>query len=386
MSELVVPGCTIGILGGGQLGRMLAMEAKRNGYKVAVLDPCKDAPAALFADHHLVAAFDDMDAALKLAEISDVVTYEFENIDVKIVEALEKKYRIFPGSQVLKVTQDRFLEKNFFRENSIPVTDFAKVVTVDDLKKAEESVGFPAVLKTCRLGYDGKGQRVIHNTEDALEAFEQFKGCDLIWEKMVDFEKEISVVAVRGLDGQVLTYPIPHNIHEDNILNVSVVPADISDATADEAKRVAMKIAEKLEIVGTFCVELFVLPDGSVTANEIAPRPHNSGHYTIEGCLVSQFENQMRAICGLPLGSTDLLSPLAMVNILGEDSGDDLLGVEDLFLDSNVRLHLYEKTIVKNKRKMGHLTVLASDADEALKKALKARKSLSWGKVEFPKT
>lgn len=381
--DFVSPGKTIGILGGGQLGRMLAMEAKRTGYYVITLDPTPKCPAGLFADKEIVAAYDDVKAAESLAKDSDVLTYEFENINVEMVRNLEKAgYKIFPGSHVLEISQDRILEKTFFRKNGIPVCDFLKVVTIKDLEKADKEVGYPAVLKTCRFGYDGKGQIVIKNKKQALRAYEQLKGQDLIWEKFVDFEKEISVICVRNLESDVVIYPIPENIHKENILDISIVPARISKKTEKMAKEIALAVASRLKVVGTFCVELFVLKNGEVVDNEIAPRPHNSGHYTMDGCIVSQFENQMRAVCNLPLGSTDLLSPVVMVNILGSDKGNDLLGVEKLFEDSNVKLHLYQKKESKLKRKMGHFTVLGKTAEEALRKAIKIRKSIYWGKFE----
>ena len=381
MSHKVLPGQTIGILGGGQLGRMLAFEARRNGYKVVVLDPMEDSPAGLLADKQIVAEFDDVEAAKRLAEMCDVVTYEFENINVELVKELEKDHQVFPGSQLLEVTQHRFLEKSFFKENGLGVTQFAKVGSKEDLVRAEQEVGYPAVLKTCRFGYDGKGQRVVSDHGEAVEAFEELGGEDLIWEKMVDFKCEVSVIAVRNGQGEVVTYPVPENLHHNNILDFSLVPARIDESVANEARDMTKKVAIALNVVGTFCVEFFVLEDGSLLANEIAPRPHNSGHYTLEGCLVSQFENQLRAICGLPLGSTELLTPTVMANLLGSGEGDDLLGVEAAFVDEDVRLHLYEKKSAKLNRKMGHLTVVASDVEAALEKAREARDKLSWGNI-----
>lgn len=381
MTKTILPPSTIGILGGGQLGKMTAQEAKRMGYKVIVLDPTPNCPAAQVADKQIVAAYDDLDAAKELAKESDVITYEFENINVDVVRAMEQEHPVYPGAHVLEVTQHRYYEKSFFEENAIPVTGFALIQTKNDIEDAESKVGYPAMLKTCRFGYDGKGQQPIYNSEEAKEAFQDLAkdGQDLIWEKMVEFTKEISVVCVRNVRGDIATYPIAENQHSESILRTSIVPADISSETTQIAQSIAKTIAEKLNVVGTFCVELFVLPDGSLVANEIAPRPHNSGHYTIEGCLVSQFAHQMRAICDLPLGSTQLRSPIVMENIIGDGKGNRLMGIEELLKNPNIVLHLYGKSEAKAKRKMGHFTVVAQSRDEALRMAEEGRGKLYWG-------
>ncbi|KKP40041.1 MAG: phosphoribosylaminoimidazole carboxylase ATPase subunit, 5-(carboxyamino)imidazole ribonucleotide synthase [Candidatus Peregrinibacteria bacterium GW2011_GWF2_33_10] len=375
---MITPGACIGILGGGQLGRMLAFEAKRMGYFVIVLDPTLDCPAAQVCDQQIVAEYDDLNAALDLVSKCNVITYEFENVEVTIVEELEKNIGVYPGSKVLRTTQHRFLEKSFFKDSRILVTDFALVQNLNDLKQAAIKIGFPGILKTCRFGYDGKGQRVLKNLKDAENAFNEFKDQDLIWEKMVDFDKECSVIASRNLSGEIVIYPISENIHKDNILDISIVPARISEKSKQQAIQAVKTIAEDLEIVGTFCVEFFVLRNGEVMANEIAPRPHNSGHYSIEACYTSQFENQLRAVCNLPLGSPDLIMPAVMVNILGDGQGNTFSGAEDLLKAKGVYLHLYGKAVAKAQRKMGHITVLDQSVDQALEKALNLRQQINW--------
>lgn len=381
---MILPRSTIGVLGGGQLGRMFAMEAKRMGYRVWTLDPEPDSPCGQIADGQVQAPFDDLDAAQELADRSDILTYEFENIDVAVVEALERGGKqVSPSSLVLKIAQNRLLEKEFLRDHQIPVTDFYKIQTLKDIDVAREKIGFPSVLKTIFGGYDGKGQIVIQNQKEAEGAFQVLeeisRGRTLVWEKFVPFVKELGIICSRNKAGEVVTFPISENTHRDNILHLSLVPARISQEVEARLIEIAKAIAGALNIIGTFCVETFLLKDGSVMVNEIAPRPHNCGHYTLDACVTSQFEQQLRAICNLPLGSTRLLSPVAMVNLLGEGTGNDLIGLEEALRDPNVKLHLYGKKEAKAKRKMGHLTVLADNVEEALSRVLSAHKKLRWG-------
>ncbi len=380
---MILPRSTIGVLGGGQLGRMFAMEAKRMGYRVWTLDPEPDSPCGQIADGQIQASFDDIGAAQELADRCDIITYEFENIDVAVVEALEREGReVSPSSQVLRITQNRLLEKEFLGHHQIPVTDFYEVRNPSDIVTAGSKIGFPSVLKTIFGGYDGKGQIVIQNEKDAEEAFQVLEeisgGKTLVWEKYVPFVKELGIICSRNRAGEVATFPIAENTHRENILHLSSVPARIGQEVEDRLIEIGKVIAEALHIVGTFCVETFLLKDGSVMVNEIAPRVHNCGHYTLDACLTSQFEQHARAICDLPLGSTRLLSPVAMVNLLGEGNGNELIGPEDALRDPNVKLHLYGKKVAKAKRKMGHLTALAINVEEAIDRALSAHKKLRW--------
>jgi 5-(carboxyamino)imidazole ribonucleotide synthase len=375
----VLPGSTLGILGGGQLGRMFAGAAKRLGYRIAVLEPSPDSPCAQIADTALQASYTDENALKELASISHALTYEFENVDAGAVEFLERQGKpIHPSSRVLRITQDRILEKTFARKHGIPVTAFAGIRTAQELEEAMTEVGLPAFLKTCRGGYDGKGQVRIETAEEGRKALADFSGRDLILERLVPFTREMSLVACRGSDGAFTAYPPSENGHVRSVLDISIYPARVSPATAEAAREIARKVAEGLEIVGTFCVEFFVLADGSLLLNEIAPRPHNSGHATLDACLCSQFEQQVRAVCGLPLGSTELLSSAAMINILGTGEGDRLVGVEELLSHPEVSLHLYGKNHAPRGRKMGHFTVLADTADAAESKARILQKMLRW--------
>jgi 5-(carboxyamino)imidazole ribonucleotide synthase len=346
------------------------------GYKVVTLDPVPNSPCGQIADKQIVAEFDDFDAAFKLAEMCDVITYEFENVNVEIVEALEEENRLYPRSHVLRITQNRLQEKEFVRNIGIGVVDFCRVECSEDVESGYRKVGLPAILKTVHGGYDGKGQVVVESEEDLKRL--NIKGQTLIWEKKVPFIKELSVVCARDVRGNVVTYPVSENIHRENILDMSIIPARISKEIENRAKEVAETIAVKLDIVGVFCVEMFLLKDGRIFVNEIAPRPHNSGHYTINACVTSQFEQQLRAVCGLPLGSTKLLSPAAMVNILGEGRGNSLTGVDELLQDPDISFHFYGKKEAMARRKMGHITVLADSVEEAIKKAEQKRKQLKW--------
>jgi 5-(carboxyamino)imidazole ribonucleotide synthase len=375
----LLPGATLGILGGGQLGRMFAMAAKRMGYRVAVLEPAPDSPCGQVADEVIQADYTDEAALRRLAGLSDAITYEFENVDARAVELLESLGKpVHPSSAALRITQDRILEKTFARENGIPVTPFASVRSAEEARAVFQGNTFPGFLKTARGGYDGKGQTRVQSGEEAAKAWTEYKGHDLILEKHVPFEKEISVVACRGRDGSFAAYPPAENRHVRNILDVSFSPAAVSPESARAAVDIARRVGDGLSIVGTFCVELFVLPDGAIWMNEIAPRPHNSGHATIDAGLCSQFEQQVRALCGLPLGSTRALRPSAMVNLIGTGEGDTLTGVETLLADPDASLHLYGKKHAPKGRKMGHFTVLGDTVGQALEKAEKLRAALRW--------
>jgi 5-(carboxyamino)imidazole ribonucleotide synthase len=372
----ILPGATVGIVGGGQLGRMFAAEARRMGYRVAVWDPAADAPAAHFANEHLRAPFDDLEAGRELARRSDVVTLEWENADVDALRALEALAPVRPGPGVLAVAQHRVREKDAARRLGVATADYRAVGSRDELRAALAEIGAPAVLKTARFGYDGKGQAVIRDPAEADAAYDSVGGggAELILEAFVRFRMEISVVCARSATGETACFPVAENVHRRGILHTSAAPARISAELADEARRVATALAEGLGVVGLLAVEMFVGEDGVVRMNEVAPRPHNSGHYTLDACPVSQFEQQLRAVCGLPLGATELLSPVAMVNLMGEDAGTGLerAGVADALAVPTAALHLYGKTEARPGRKMGHLTALGATADEALDRALAA--------------
>ncbi|MCL0057843.1 5-(carboxyamino)imidazole ribonucleotide synthase, partial [Dehalococcoidales bacterium] len=313
-----------------------------------------------------------------LAGKCEVITYEFENVAVSVVEQLEKIQTVHPGSHVLRFTQNRVAEKSRLLELKIKVADFEVIKDQNDLERAVEHIGLPAVLKTTSGGYNGKGQYVVKDRDQALTGYKHLNS-EVIWERFVPFAKEVSVICARTSGGEVVSYPVAENIHRDNILYMSIVPARISPAEERKAKEIAETIASELGVVGVIGVEMFLMEDGSLLVNEIAPRPHNSGHYTLDACHASQFEQQLRAICGLPLASTALLSPVVMINILGEGSGNKLNGVEQALNDPNIKLHLYGKIEAKAKRKMGHLCALAENVSEAIRRAEKARGKLRWG-------
>ena len=369
---------TIGILGGGQLGRMLTLEAKRMGYRVVTLEPLPNSPCGQVADEQIVAAYDDPRGIGELGARSDVVTYEFENIPLASVRALERDGRLVrPSGDVLRVTQDRILEKAFAREAGCNVAPFAAVDVADDLDAAMRGIGFPAVIKSARGGYDGKGQWVVRNESEARAAFAAARGAGLIFESFVPFELEVSVICARGIDGRSVCFPVTENQHDHGVLATTIVPARIPGELAERARATTGRIGELLEIVGTFCVEYFVF-DGDIYVNEIAPRVHNSGHYSLDAMQISQYEAHVRAICGLPLVEPKLFEPAVMVNVLGAGRGDVLGGVAELLTDPDLKLHVYGKRHSALRRKMGHFTVLAPSLDEALAKAEAGRNKLHW--------
>jgi len=369
---------TIGILGGGQLGRMLTLEAKRMGYRVVALEPFPNSPTGQVADEQLVAAYDDLRAIGELGARSDVVTYEFENIPLDSVLALEADRRLVdPNASVLRITQERILEKTFVRECGIPTADFAPVRTREERDAAEASIGFPGVLKTTMGGYDGKGQWVVRDQADLEIAWAQAKGRALIWERLIPFERELSIIATRDERGNVVTFPVSENVHDHGVLATTIVPGRVPPAIAERAHAYARTIATKLGIIGTFCVEFFHAGD-ELLVNEIAPRVHNSGHYSLDATQISQYELHVRAICGLPLVTPALFAPAVMVNILGTGEGDRLGGIEDVLTDPDLKLHVYGKAHAAMRRKMAHFTVLGRSIDDAIARAERARAALHW--------
>lgn len=370
---------TIGILGGGQLGRMLTLEAKRMGYRVVTLEPSTGSPAGQIADEQIVAAYDDLRFIGELGARSDVVTYEFENIPLASVQALEADRRLVrPSSAVLRITQERLLEKQFLRDCGVATADFAAVRSAAELDAAIARIGFPAVLKTTTGGYDGKGQWVVRDREQAAAALEDAGGRALIYEQFVPFEKELSIICARNASGEIVTFPVAENQHDRGVLAITIVPARIADEFAQRVRESAQTIAKALDIVGAFAIEYFLAGE-QLLVNEIAPRVHNSGHYSLEATTISQYEAHVRAICDLPLVAPRMLAPaIVMVNILGTGEGDDLGGTADLLRDPDVALHLYGKAHAALRRKMGHFTVLGATPDEALSKAQRGRALLRW--------
>lgn len=361
---------------------MLTLEAKRMGYRVVTLEPFPGSPAGQVADQQIVAAYDDLRAIGELGARSDVVTYEFENIPLESILALEADRRIVrPSAAVLRITQERLLEKTFVRDCGIDVAPFAPIRSREDIEPALAVSGLPAVIKTILGGYDGKGQWVVHSKDEAYEAFAQAKGRALICEGFVPFERELSIIATRNARDQIVTFPVAENQHDHGVLSTTIVPARIDERVAQLVRKHATTIARRLEIIGTFCVEFFAVGKG-VLVNEIAPRVHNSGHYSLDATQISQYETHVRAICDLPLVEPELLRPAVMVNILGAGQGDKLEGVADLLSDPHVKLHLYGKAHAALRRKMGHFTVRAMTLDEALERADVARKRLSWSRRE----
>lgn len=342
---------------------MMALAAKAQGFRIAVLDPVEDCPCAQVADIVIAAAYDDLDAIKKLADASDVITYEFENIDADCLKWLNENTYVPQGVKLLEITQNRMTEKVAIQHAGVEVAPYAVIENEEDMRKGLAEIGYPAVLKTARGGYDGKGQFVIHREDEVTEAALLLKAGMCVLEKWVPFEKEISVIVCRNSSGETAVFPVGENIHKENILHETIVPARIDQKAKESAVRIAARLAENFQLVGTLAVEMFLTKDG-IYVNELAPRPHNSGHYSIEACETSQFEQHVRAVCNWPLGSTELLKPAVMVNILGEHQAEVIKKIPMLH---NWKIHLYGKKEAKIKRKMGHVTILRSSIEDALK-------------------
>jgi 5-(carboxyamino)imidazole ribonucleotide synthase len=372
---------TIGVIGGGQLGRMFTLDAKRMGYHVITLDPQPHSPCGQVADDQIVAAYDDLAAIDDLGRRSDVVTYEFENIAIESVQYLETHgFYVTPSSDVLRVTQERLLEKRFVRDCGIATVEFAPVRGADDLPAALAVTGLPAILKTVRGGYDGKGQWRVASLDEAREAVLQAGGAELIAEQMVTLACELSVIATRNVHDDVVAYAVAENTHDRGILAMSIAPARVDAGTAERAQEMAITVGRALGIVGTYCVEYFLTTGGDLLVNEIAPRPHNSGHYTIDVTPCSQYEQHVRAICKLPLSPPRMLANAVMMNILGAGTGDRLGGVSELLSDPSIVLHMYGKRHAVARRKMGHFTMLVDGPvdDTAIARAQNAHAKLHW--------
>lgn len=362
-SNIILPPQTIGIIGGGQLGRMMAIAARYTGYQVIVLDPTPSCPTAQVADEQIVAPYDDMTAIKQLTKKSDVITYEFENVDLEAARYIEEKGKLPQGSYALEVTQNRKREKVLMRDAGLPVAPFSIVETETEVREAFKTTNFPAVIKTCTGGYDGKGQLKLESADD-IETAVQFvsQGGTFIIEEWITFDKEISVVFTRTVDGDMRYFPLAENEHQDHILHITYAPAEVSKAVQEKALNAARVLADEINVVGTFTLEMFV-KDDEIYINEMAPRPHNSGHYTIEACNVSQFSQHIRAICRLPLPKVKQLQEAIMINILGEDMPKAIAALSN-FPEASV--HLYGKAEAKEKRKMGHVTFTADKIKDLL--------------------
>lgn len=381
-NEVLMPGETLGLMGGGQLGRMFAQAAATMGYHVAVLEPGKVCPAGEVSREQIETKYDDVAGLAALAGRVKAVTTEFENVPAPSLEYLEKAgLRVCPPSAAVAVTQDRNIEKHFVSEVAgVPVAPHAAVRSEADVDALDASL-LPGILKTARLGYDGKGQARVATIEDVRKAFRDFGGVDCVLEKRLSLKLEVSVIVARNSHGETATFPVSENFHRNGILAVSVLPARIDEDTASRARGYAAKIAQALNYVGVLCVELFILEDGTILVNELAPRPHNSGHATIDACVTSQYEQQVRTMAGLPLGSTEQHSHAVMLNILGDEWFDeegvkrepDWAGVTAI---PSAKLHIYGKADARRARKMGHVTCIGRTAEEAMERAREAARIL----------
>jgi 5-(carboxyamino)imidazole ribonucleotide synthase len=373
----VLPGATVGVLGSGQLGRMFAIAARRMGYRVHTFSPDADTPTGQVADLEVIAPYDDLDAVQRFAAGVSVVTFEFENVPAPTAQAAAENAPVRPNGEVLHTTQHRIREKTFLTNAGLPLTPFRTVTTSQELARAVAELGWPAILKTADFGYDGKGQVRVTSPEQAEEAWASIGRVPAVLEALIFFEREVSVVAARGVDGSYADWGVIENRHRNHILDLSIAPAAVTDEVARQAREITRAVLEALDVIGVLCVEFFVEPGGRLLINELAPRPHNSGHLTFDASVTSQFEQQLRAVCGLPLGSTELLCPSAMANLLGDvwKNGEEPNWPAAL-AHPDVKLHLYGKLAPRPGRKMGHLTALASDADRALDLVSAARDAL----------
>ena len=373
---MIAPGSWLGLLGGGQLGRMFTMAAQSMGYRVMVLDPGDHSPAGSVADRHLQADYLDREALRAMASRCAAATTEFENVPAESLAFLAQHRVVSPSSEAVAVAQDRIREKTFLADNGLDVAPFAVIAGDADLRDARLAPLLPGILKIARLGYDGKGQVRVGTPQEVRTAFASLGGKACVLEKFLALEREVSVVVARAFDDSVVTWPVAENHHAGGILDVSIVPARVPPQLAEAARAAAMKVAERLDYRGVLCVEFFVLRDGRLVVNEIAPRPHNSGHYTIDACVTSQFEQQARVLCSLPLGDTQMHCPAVMVNLLGDLWASGEPRWEHVLRHARAKLHLYGKTEARPGRKMGHYTVLADDVGQALATATEIKAML----------
>jgi len=379
------PPSIIGIIGGGQLGRMLVLEAKRMGYNVIVLDPKPNSPAGQVADEQIIADFSDIVALRELSSKTDVLTYEFEHIDVESLSLIEKDgYNLYPSSNTLKMIQNKYIQKTILKNSGIKVPDFYSVSSLIELTDIFYKLGQKIVLKSCTGGYDGKGNIILKDINKLEAAYKEFCNNELMAEEFIHYTKEVSIIIAKNHKG-ICFYPIAENIHRDSILINSIIPARISTETEKRIRDIAEKVADQLDDFGVFCIEFFIDSDLNVLVNEIAPRPHNSGHYTIEGCITSQYEQLIRIITGMPLGSTKLRSPCAMYNILGSDEVSGaycVKGIESILAMEDCYLHLYGKAESTHLKKIGHITSLDDSVENADLKAKKALNNITINILE----
>ena len=374
--SVFLPGSTIGLMGSGQLGRMFALEARKMGYRVHTFSPDRDTPTGQVADKEVSASYEDESAVRAFASELDVLTFEFENVPVQSVDWAGEHCAVRPAGSVLHTCQHRLREKEFLQKAGLPIAAFVPVSNEAELRNAAQTTGLPAVLKTAAFGYDGKGQKLLRPGADLASAWLDFEGQSAVLEAWVPFEKEISVLVARGATGQTRTYPVCENVHTHHILDVTLAPAPLEESVAEAAATLAIRAAEALELVGVLAVEMFLLPGGQILINELAPRPHNSGHFSFDASVTSQFEQQLRAVCGLPLGSTESLRPAAMANLLGDlwtHGEPDWVAAAAL---PEVKIHLYGKASPRPGRKMGHLVAFGATVQAAADLVREARRRL----------
>ena len=373
----ILPGSTIGVLGSGQLGRMFAIAARRMGYRVHTFSPDEDTPTGQVSDLEITASYDDLDAVRSFARGVSAVTFEFENVPAATAAAAEEFAPVRPAGNVLHITQHRLREKTFLHNAGLPVTGFRHVRNKAESKLAVAELGLPSVLKSAGFGYDGKGQYMLTRPDQLNEAWEAAGAEEAVLEAFVDFECEVSVVAARSQQGDFAHYGVVENRHRNHILDVTIAPGGVSPSVASNAIEIARTVLEKLEVIGLLCIEFFVCRDGRLLVNELAPRPHNSGHFTFDANVTSQFEQQLRAVCGLPLGSVHQFAPAAMANLLGDLWNQHEPDWVSVCAVPNVKLHLYGKLEPRPGRKMGHLTALGDSRERAVADVLRAREMLA---------
>jgi 5-(carboxyamino)imidazole ribonucleotide synthase len=374
--KAIAPGAALGVLGSGQLGRMFCIAARRMGYRVHTFSPEEDTPTGQVADVEVTAGYDDDDALRAFAGSVDVVTFEFENVPIDAIDAIETLAPVRPSGLALHTTQQRAREKTFLADNGFPTAAFARAVTLDELWDAVARVGTPAIIKTAAFGYDGKGQHKVTTPADVAHIWDAIGHQEAIIEKFVSLQAEISIIAARGLDGAIVEYPPFENRHRNHILDLTTAPALVPEPIAARAAEITRAILNQLQYVGVLCVEFFVSTDGELLVNELAPRPHNSGHLTFDAAVTSQFEQQVRAICGLPLGSPELMRPAAMANLLGDLWVDGTPNWAAACRFPDVKLHVYGKEQPRAGRKMGHLTAIGRTVQEAQDRVIAARDAL----------
>jgi 5-(carboxyamino)imidazole ribonucleotide synthase len=373
---MIVPDSVLGVLGGGQLGRMFTIAARSMGYRVWVLDPDPHSPAGSMADRHIQAGYRDAAALVEMGAGCAAVTTEFENVPAETLEFLEARLPVRPGSAAVAIARDRIREKTFIREQGLATAPFVPIQRREELEPAYAQLSMPALLKTAQLGYDGKGQVPVTSLAEAQQGFTQLQEAPCVLEQRVELALELSVILARSASGETALFPVSENVHAGGILDTTFVPARVPAAVAEQATGMARALADAMDYCGVLAVEFFLAGDGQLLINEMAPRPHNSGHYTVDACLTSQFEQQVRTLCGLPPGATTLLSPVVMVNILGDLWDPDTPPWQQLLSHPQAKLHLYGKRHARPGRKMGHFNCLADDLDIAIATAEQIRSAL----------